>query len=88
VDASGALVDDTPANGVVQLRAALLQYPEAFRTTIAEKLVAYASGESVSASQPTPETLVRARQALHAAPPVRWSSLLAAIFGTTSEAGK
>ena len=36
VDTSGAFVDGTPTNGVVELRQALLQYPEAFRTTIVE----------------------------------------------------
>ena len=43
VDASGALVDGTPFNGVVELRQGLLQRPDAFRMTITEKLLAYLS---------------------------------------------
>ena len=50
----------------------------AFFATIVEKLVAYASGEPPNTARPVPETLVRARQVLHAATPVRWSSLIAA----------
>jgi hypothetical protein len=79
VDASGAFVDGTPTNGSVELRKALLQYSEAFRTTITERLLMYAAGKPVSGSRPTPETLVRARQVLHAAPTPRWSSLIAAV---------
>jgi uncharacterized protein DUF1592/uncharacterized protein DUF1588/uncharacterized protein DUF1585 len=79
VDASGALVDGTPFNGSVELRQALLQYSDAFRTTITEKLLIYAAGKPVTGSPTTPETLVRARQVLHAAPVVRWSSVIAAI---------
>jgi cytochrome c5 len=79
VDASGTFVDGTPTNGSVELRTALLPYSEAFRTTITEKLLIYAAAKSVSGSRPTPETLVRAQQVLHAAPTTRWSSLIAAI---------
>ena len=43
VDASGAFVDGTPINGAIDLRQVLLQYPEAFRTTLTEKLIIYAS---------------------------------------------
>lgn len=82
VDASGTLVDGTPTDGVVQLRSALLQRPDAFRTTITEQLVAFGSGKPVSASRTTPETLIRARQILHAAPDARWSSIIAAIVRT------
>jgi cytochrome c5 len=79
VDASGSYVDGTPTNGIVQLRTVLLQYPDAFRTTITEKLVAYAAGEPVAKSNLTPDTLVRARQILHATPSARWSSIIAAL---------
>jgi hypothetical protein len=79
VDASGALVDGTRFNGSAELRAALLRYGDAFRTTMAERLLTYAAGKPVTGSRPTPETLVRARQVLHAAEPPRWSSLIAAI---------
>jgi hypothetical protein len=63
VDASGTFVDGTPTNGVIQLREVLLQRPDAFRTTIVEKLVVHASAPSVT-SRVTPETLIRARQVL------------------------
>jgi hypothetical protein len=79
VDASGAFVDGTPTNGVVELRKVLLQRPDAFRTTIAEQLVLYAAGEPVGASRMTPGTLVRARQILRSGRPVRWSSVIAAV---------
>jgi Protein of unknown function (DUF1592)/Protein of unknown function (DUF1588)/Protein of unknown function (DUF1585) len=79
VDASGTFVDGTPTNGSVELRNALLQYSEAFRTTITEKLLIYAAGKPVSGSRPTPETLIRAQQVLHAARTSRWSSLIAAV---------
>jgi len=79
VDATGTLVDGTLFNGTVELRKGLLRYSEAFRTTITEKLLIYAAGQPVTGSQTTPETLVRARQVLHAVPAVRWSSVIAAI---------
>jgi hypothetical protein len=82
VDASGALVDGTPFNGSVELRKGLLQYSDAFRTTMTERLLIYAAGKPVTGSQTTPETLVRARQVLHAAPNASWSSLIAAIVRT------
>jgi hypothetical protein len=88
VDASGAFVDGTSTNGVVQLRDALLQRPDAFRTTITEQLLAYADGKPVNASRMPPDTLVRARQILHSASPARWSTLLAGIVKTKPPAGQ
>ena len=85
VDASGAFVDGTPFNGVVGLREVLLQRPEAFRTTITEKLVVFASGQPVTASE-TPDTLIRARQTLRFAQQPRWSSIIAAIVRTKDQA--
>jgi hypothetical protein len=80
VDTSGSFVDGTPTNGVVELRNVLLQRPDAFRTTITEKLLVYASGDAVSASRPaSPGTLARARQILRGTTPVRWSSIIAAV---------
>jgi len=79
VDASGALVDGTPFNGVVELRQGLLQRPEAFRTTITEKLLVYSSTGSVTPSSGTPETLIRARQILRGTEKPRWSALIAAV---------
>jgi hypothetical protein len=78
VDTSGAFVDGTPTNGVVELRRALLQYPDAFRTTIVEQLLLYASTGSVSQAGGTPETLAEARRILRATPKPRWSALIAA----------
>jgi hypothetical protein len=87
VDASGTFVDGTPTNGVVELRNVLLQRPDAFRTTITEKLLVYASGKPVSAARMTPDTLVRARQILRSAQPTRWSSIIAAVVRTKPQAG-
>lgn len=78
VDASGALVDGTPIGGVVALRQALLSRPDAFRTTIAEKLIVFGPGRPVT-SAVTPASLIRARRVLRAAQHPRWSSLVAAI---------
>jgi hypothetical protein len=77
-DASGAFVDGTPTNGVIELRQVLLQHADAFRTTIVEQLLVYASTGSVAAGR-TPETLIRARQILRSTPNPRWSALIAAI---------
>lgn len=79
VDASGSLVDGTSTNGVVELRFALMKYPDAFRTTITEKLLAQVWGKPVSASRMTPETLLPARQVLRRLAPVRWSSVIAGV---------
>jgi hypothetical protein len=79
VDVSGAFVDGTPTNGVVQLRQLLLQYPEAFRTTLMEALLAYAANGSLPSTTGTPETLMRARRILRAMPAPRWSALIAAV---------
>jgi hypothetical protein len=79
VDASGEFVDGTPINGAVDLRKVLLQYPEAFRTTITEKLLIYAWSGSVGPTGAFPESLVRARQILRSTPSPRWSTLIAAV---------
>ena len=84
VDVSGASVDGTPTNGVVELRQALLQRPEAFRTTIVEGLLAFAGAGSVPGPVGTPETLVQARRILRATPAPRWSTLIAAIVRASS----
>ena len=82
VDVSGTFVDGTPTNGVVELRQVLMQRPEAFRTTITEKLLTYASGATVTPNGATPETLIRARQILRATPNPRWSDLIAGVVRT------
>lgn len=81
VDVSGAFVDGTPTNGVVELRHVLLQRPEAFRTTLVEGLLAYAAHGSVAASPGTSDTLVQARRILRVTPAPRWSALIAAVAG-------
>ena len=81
VDASGSFVDGTSTNGVVELRQVLLQRPEAFRTTITEKLLIYAATGSVTASG-TPDTLMQARRILRNTPRPRWSALIAAVART------
>ena len=88
VDASGSFVDGTPTNGVVALRDVLLRRPDAFRTTITEKLVVYASGKPVNGSLMAPDTLIRARQILHSATPPRWSSIIAALVSMKSKPGE
>lgn len=82
VDASGTFVDGTSTNGVVELRQVLLQRPDAFRTTIAEKLLIYSSGGSAGRFPSTPESLIRARQILRGMQSTRWSALIAAIART------
>ena len=88
VDASGTFVDGTPTNGVVALRNVLLQRPDAFRTTLVEKLLDYTAGRPVNASRATPDTLIRARQILRDMKPVRWSSVIAAIVRATPQPGR
>jgi len=79
VDASGTFVDGTSTNGVVELRRVLLQRPEAFRTTITEKLLVYSSTGSVPASSGSTETLIRARQILRSMQNASWSAVIAAV---------
>jgi len=78
VDASGAMVDGTPFNGPIELRHALLERSDAFRTTLTERLLAYA----VKGQHPTaPEDMPTVRAVLRDAEPknYRWSALIAAI---------
>jgi hypothetical protein len=60
VDASGAYVDGASTDGVVELRQVLLQRPDAFRTTITEKLLIYASTGSLVRSSSTSKSLISA----------------------------
>lgn len=87
VDVSGTFVDGTPTDGVVQLREVLLQRPDAFRTTVTEKLLLYAAGQPVHDSRVSPQTLVRARQVLRRMQTVRWSSIVAAIVRSKPQPG-
>ena len=78
VDASGTFVDGAPTNGVVELRKVLLQRPEAFRTTITEGLLNYASGKPAGPAR-TPDSLIRARLILRDVQRPRWSAIIAGI---------
>jgi hypothetical protein len=60
VDATGQLVDGTQINGVVELRAALLREPETFVRTVSEKLMTYAIGRGLTATDmPAVRSVVR-----------------------------
>jgi mono/diheme cytochrome c family protein len=60
VDASGQLIDGTQINGVVELRAALLREPEVFVRTVTEKLMTYALGRGLTATDmPAVRSVVR-----------------------------
>jgi hypothetical protein len=60
VDASGQLVDGTSINGVVELRQALLREPQTFVRTFTEKLMTYALGRGLTATDmPAVRTVVR-----------------------------
>jgi hypothetical protein len=63
VDASGQLVDGTPINGVVELRRALMRDPETFVRTTSEKLLTYALGRGLTATDmPAVRSIVRDAQ--------------------------
>ena len=47
IDTSGVLPDGTSFNGVTELRAALVEYPERFVGTFTEKLMTYALGRGL-----------------------------------------
>ncbi len=85
VDASGAFVDGTRFNGVIELRRILLQYPDAFRTTITEKMVAYSARGTVSPFQSSPEDLIQARRILGGMTAPRWSAIIAAVVRNSAE---
>jgi len=60
VDASGQLVDGTKVDGVVALRQALMRDPEIFVATVTEKLLTYALGRGLTASDmPAVRAIVR-----------------------------
>src|SRR5262249_38523756 len=82
VDASAALVDGTATNGPLELRNGLMQRPDAFRTTITERLLVYLAGGSFKLNSGTPETLAAARRILRNNVAIRWSSLIAGVVRT------
>jgi mono/diheme cytochrome c family protein len=60
VDASGQLVDGTRINGVVELRQALLREPATFVRTFTERLMTYALGRGLAATDmPAVRAIVR-----------------------------
>ena len=60
IDASGQLVDGTPINGVVELRAALTRDPNVFVQTLTERLLTYALGRGLTAADmPAVRTIAR-----------------------------
>jgi hypothetical protein len=60
IDASGVLLDGTKVDGIVSLRKALLRNPEIFVGTFVEKLMTYALGRGVAATDmPTVRQIVR-----------------------------
>ncbi|HET9024740.1 MAG TPA: DUF1592 domain-containing protein, partial [Burkholderiaceae bacterium] len=60
VDASGQLVDGTKVDGVIALRDALMREPEIFVSTVIEKLMTYALGRGLTASDmPAVRAIVR-----------------------------
>jgi hypothetical protein len=79
VNASGSYVDGASTNGVLELRGVLLRHPDAFLTTITEKLVLYFAGQPVDASRTSPRSFVRARQVLNSVREPDWATLIAAI---------
>jgi hypothetical protein len=73
VDASGAMVDGRAFNGAAELRRALLERSDAFRTTITERLLAYAV--KGRADMPTVRAVLREAEPKN----YRWSALIAGI---------
>lgn len=80
-DATGALVDGTQFNGAAELRAALLQRPDAFRITLVERLLTYAAEKPVKVLDGTPHSYAIARQ-IAREPKPSWSKLIASIVRT------
>jgi hypothetical protein len=64
IDASGRLLDGTDVTGPVELREALMTNPEIFVATVVEKLMVYALGRGLVASDmPTVRQIVRGAEA-------------------------
>jgi hypothetical protein len=80
IDASGQLMDGTKVDGVVSLRQALVRQPEIFVGALTEKLLTYALGRGLTASDmPVVRAIVRdaSRQ------DYKFSSLIGGIVGST-----
>jgi hypothetical protein len=60
IDASGELLDGTKVDGVVSLRRALLRQPELFVDTVVEKMMTFALGRGVTATDmPAVRAIIR-----------------------------
>jgi hypothetical protein len=81
IDASGELLDGTKVDGVVLLRRALLRQPELFVDTVVEKMMTFALGRGVAASDmPSVRTIIREA----ASRDYRFSSLVLGIVKSPS----
>jgi mono/diheme cytochrome c family protein len=79
VDAAGTTVSGAPVNGLSGLRALLLERPEQFPTTLAEKLLAYALGRRLDYyDRPAVRQIVGAAGAQD----FRWSALILGIVNS------
>jgi hypothetical protein len=78
VDASGAFVDGTPLDGPAQLHKGLMQWSDAFRTSITERLLLHVAGGQFVNDRGTPQSLAAARRILRDSKAIRWSTLIAA----------
>jgi hypothetical protein len=77
IDARGTLVGGIEIDGPVELRAALIADPEIFVSTVVEKLMVYALGRGLTASD---MPVVRAIVADAAADDYRFGALIAGII--------
>jgi hypothetical protein len=81
IDASGELLDGTKVDGVVSLRRALLRQPEFFVDTVVEKMMTFALGRGVAATDmPSVRTIIRDA----ASRDYRFSSLVLGIVKSPS----
>jgi hypothetical protein len=80
IDASGQLLDGTKINGPVELRRALLKDPDIFVGALTEKLMIYALGRGLAASDmPAVRAIVRDASRRD----YRFSSLIAGVVRST-----
>ena len=82
VDASGAMVDGTEFRGASAMRKALLARMDAFHTTLAERVLAYARGGTEAALEPAaPEDMPAVRAIVRDAAKggYRWSAMIAGV---------
>jgi hypothetical protein len=76
IDASGTLMDGTPLQGPADLRRFLVSQPDQFATSAAEKLLTYALGRRLEATdQPAVREIVRRSKAQD----YRFSSLVLGV---------